>query len=96
MLFRLVLTALYLFCFILQAFIFIRVIVSWININKDNKFIEFIINITEPILSPVRKLIDKSIFGGKGRIFDFSPFIALVILQFMANFLSRYINWKLF
>ncbi|PKM50268.1 MAG: YggT family protein [Firmicutes bacterium HGW-Firmicutes-7] len=71
------------FLYILEVFILIRVVVSWLPIGRDNPLIEFLYTVTEPILSPIRKMIDKSIFGGKGQVFDLSPLIAYFILQLL-------------
>lgn len=82
-----VLKALYNFVFILIIFIFIRVLISWLPIDRNSRLCEFINTVTEPMLSPLRKLVDLSIFGGKGQIFDLSPFIAVIILQEIQRYL---------
>lgn len=83
----LLLMALDKFIMVLIVFIFIRVILSWLPIDRNNRLFEFINTVTEPILSPLRKLVDKSIFGGRGQIFDLSPFIAVIILQEIQHYL---------
>lgn len=75
------------FLFALEILILVRVVISWLPINKNNQFIELIYTITEPILYPIRRLIDKSIFGGRGQVFDLSPLIAYIILQMLQNYL---------
>lgn len=75
------------FFLILEIFILIRVVISWLPINRDNTIVEFIYTVTEPILSPIRKMIDKSIFGGRGQVFDLSPLIAYMILQLLQNYI---------
>lgn len=77
------------FILVLIIFIFIKVVLSWLPIDRNNRLYEFINTVTEPILSPLRKLIDKSIFGGKGQIFDLSPFIAVIILQVIQGYLHK-------
>lgn len=75
------------FLYILEIFVLIRVVISWLPINRDNPIVEFIYTITEPILAPLRKMIDKSIFGGKGQVFDLSPLIAYIILQLLQTYI---------
>ena len=41
---------------------------------------------TEPMLLPVRKLVDRSPLGGPGLILDFSPIIAMIVLMLMRTF----------
>lgn len=58
-----------------------RVIMSWVSPNPNNPFSIFLIQITEPVLSPIRKGIQR-ILPNLG-MFDFSPMVALVILNFV-------------
>lgn len=58
-----------------------RVIMSWVAPKPDNPFSIFLIQITEPVLSPIRKGIQR-ILPNLG-MFDFSPMVALVILNFV-------------
>ena len=81
------LTALNKLLFVLEILILIRVIISWLPLDQNSQIVGFIHTVTEPILSPIRKLIDKSIFGGKGQVLDFSPFIAYIILQLLQNYI---------
>lgn len=75
------------FLYALEILIIVRVVISWLPVNRDNKLVDIIYTITEPILYPIRKLIDKSIFGGKGQVFDLSPLIAYIILQLLQSYL---------
>ena len=55
-----------------------RVIVSWLPIGPDSPFapvVRTIYEITEPILSPIRRLIP-----GLG-MFDLSPMIAIILIM---------------
>ncbi|PKM95938.1 MAG: YggT family protein [Firmicutes bacterium HGW-Firmicutes-1] len=76
------------FLYILEVLILVRVVVSWLPIARDNPFIEFLYTVTEPILAPIRIMINKSIFGGKGQVFDLSPLIAYFILQLLHTYLK--------
>ncbi|MDD5603578.1 MAG: YggT family protein [Eubacteriales bacterium] len=64
--------------------IFIRVIISWFPISRENPLIKALYAVTEPILSPIRKLIAKSSFGNN-MMFDFSPIIAFLILSLVGR-----------
>lgn len=66
--------------YLLEICIFIRVIFSWVQLPRPNKFVEVIEKITDPILSPIRKLMDKSSFTNSLMI-DLSPLIALLLIQ---------------
>ena len=83
---HLVLTATYYLLVILQMLLLIRVIMSWLPINRSNILIEFVHTTTDPLLDPIKLLINKSIFGGKNTILDFSPLIAFLILQLLQSF----------
>lgn len=66
---------------VMQFFILLRVIFSWLQIKPSNIMIRFVYNITEPILAPIRNLINK--MGGSGQMvrLDLSPLIAILFLQ---------------
>ena len=44
---------------VLQISMFFRAILSWINLDEDNKIQKLLEIITEPILIPIRKLLSK-------------------------------------
>lgn len=82
--------ALNIFYDILTFAILVRCIISWLPINRNNFFVKIIYALTEPILGPVRRLIEKSPLGG-GMIIDFSPVIAYFILNFIYIILIKVI-----
>lgn len=59
--------------------VFVRVIVSWIQLSPNNPVVHYSRLLTEPLLEPIRKLLPAS--GG----LDFSPLILLVLLRFVAG-----------
>ena len=68
--------------------LFIRVFISWLPIPRNNVFCRLIYTFSEPILFPIRALIEKSPLG-RGAIFvDFSPVIAMFIISFLRRALS--------
>ena len=82
--------ALRIFYEILSFAILLRCILSWLPLNRNNFFVRIVYSLTEPILGPVRRLIDKSPLGG-GMMIDFSPVIAYFLLYFVYVILIRLI-----
>ncbi|NLP46155.1 MAG: YggT family protein [Epulopiscium sp.] len=72
---------------LLNILILIRVLLSWFPISPNNPLVALLYNLTEPILGPIRYLLEKSIFGGRGMILDFSPIIAMFVLQAIRSIL---------
>lgn len=71
---------------IINYLLLARVILSWIPIGTDNVIIRFIYQVTEPILAPIRKIVDRSAVGSNMMI-DFSPLIAFLILSLIRTFI---------
>jgi YggT family protein len=68
---------------ILTIAIFVRALLSWIpNLDPRNPFVMFIIQITEPVLAPVRAVVPRI-----GMI-DLSPMIAIIVLQIILQALQ--------
>lgn len=65
----------------------IRLLISWLPIEKNNKFFETLVMLTDPILTPVRWMIKQSIFGKRGYVLDFTPLITLMILNGLQNYI---------
>ncbi len=55
--------------------IFLRAILSWFPIDPNNPFSLMVIQITEPVLDPIRRIVPRI-----GMI-DITPMIAIVLLQ---------------
>ncbi|MCA0452515.1 MAG: YggT family protein [Chloroflexi bacterium] len=59
-----------------------RIILSWFpNVDRRNPIIQFLYDITEPVLRPVREMLPP------GGMFDFSPLIVFVIIQVISTVL---------
>jgi len=80
--FGIVLQAVQIFCYVLEILIFARVILSWIPSLHGTRLAQMIFALTEPILSPIKRLLAKSPLGGSGMPLDFSPLLALLAIQF--------------
>jgi len=76
---------------VLTAAIFIRILISWSsllfpNLDPHNVFFDFIFTITEPILAPIRSVMPRGI------MFDFSPMIAIILIQVISNVLMKSVS----
>ncbi|MDO4766418.1 MAG: YggT family protein [Eubacteriales bacterium] len=79
---KLILTTIFWFLTAIEFALLARVLLSWFpNVSSLYSVKKFLYEITEPILQPIRKLIDKSIFQGNGSIFDISPLIAFIVID---------------
>ncbi len=54
--------------------LFVRVMLSWIQIDPDNPLARIVYQLTEPLLVPIRQLLPQG--GG----LDFSPIVAFIAL----------------
>lgn len=52
--------AIYIFLNFLSYMLLFRAILSWLPISQDNKLVRILLFITEPILTPFRKLLDRT------------------------------------
>ena len=53
-----------------------RIILSWFpNVDRRNPVIQFLFDITEPVLRPIREMLPSS------GMFDFSPMIVFLIIK---------------
>lgn len=78
------LQALSLFYDILSFLILARVICSWFVRNPYNRLYQMLLVLTEPLLAPCRKLLER--FQGNLMV-DFSPVLALLLLTFIYRIL---------
>jgi YggT family protein len=63
--------------------IFVRVIMSWVPVRLPLGLNDVVWNVTEPVLAPIRRYMP--IAGGM----DFSPFIALLLIQIITSIILR-------
>jgi YggT family protein len=67
---------------VLQLLVFVRILLSWFPIDRNNPIIRLLYDVTEPILAPFRRVIPT--IG----MFDLSPLAALLVLQFLGGALG--------
>jgi YggT family protein len=77
---------------ILYIMLFVRIILTWIPIGRGSRIVEGLFAATEPILAPIRRLVQRSPLGGPGMMIDFSPLIAFIILQILNTLLVSLVS----
>lgn len=75
------------FFLVLQCLLILRAILSWLPLAPDHPINKITYRLTEPILGPVRELLEKSIFSGGNMMIDFSPIIAYIFIEIAKNIL---------
>ena len=60
---------------VLELAILARVLLSWVSVSRDNRLVSIILEITEPILGPIRRVVPP--LGG----LDLSPMIAWILIE---------------
>ncbi len=69
---------------VLSAYIWIviaRAVISWVNADPYNPIVRFLIQITDPLLSRIRRILPP--MGG----IDLSPMVLILAIVFMQSFL---------
>ncbi|MDD3570328.1 MAG: YggT family protein [Lachnospiraceae bacterium] len=87
----LLLNSIEIFFQLIYFLIFIRIILSWIPGLNQSSIGAFVYNLTEPILGPVRNMIDKSPIGG-GMMLDFSPIISMFLMKIVSMLLQAIVT----
>ena len=68
--------------YILNFAIIIRALMSWFNPSPENPIVRFVIEITEPVLAPLRKIVPRI-----GMI-DITPIVAILLLNVILQVLE--------
>jgi YggT family protein len=71
--------------FLLSAYMWVvigRAVISWVNADPYNPVVRFVHEITEPLLSRIRKAVPVAMGG-----LDFSPMILIMGIMFLQSFL---------
>jgi len=69
-------------CELLTLVIIARVIISWFSPSPTNRLAIILYQVTEPFLAPLRRIIPRV------GMFDFTPFVAIIILRLIVSLLS--------
>ncbi len=71
--------------FLLTAYMWIiigRAVISWVNADPYNPIVRFLYDVTEPVLSRIRRMIPMDLGG-----IDFSPLLLIMGIMFLQSFL---------
>ncbi|MSQ61281.1 MAG: YggT family protein [Dehalococcoidia bacterium] len=68
---------------VLTVGIFLRAIVSWFPIDPNNPLMQILIQLTEPVLAPIRRIMPRI-----GMI-DLTPMAAIILLQVLSSAVTR-------
>ena len=70
--------------------IFARVISTWLPIDEDGPIVNFLYMITEPVVMPIRAVLDNFAFFQNSPL-DFSTFIAMILVLAVQGLLGIFV-----
>jgi YggT family protein len=80
-----VFTVLYYALWIFELILLARIILSWFpNVDRSNPLIQFLYDVTEPVLRPIRQMMPPT------GMMDFSPLIVFLIIQVLMTLVQRF------
>jgi YggT family protein len=69
---------------VFELILLARILLSWFpNVDRSNPLIQFLYDITEPVLRPIREFLPPT------GMMDFSPLVVFLIIQVLMQVLSR-------
>ncbi|AKX93611.1 YggT family protein [Neomoorella thermoacetica] len=71
---------------VLNWLIIARILISWFPHDPNHPIMRFIYEITEPVLAPFRRIMPRTTMP-----IDFSPIIAVLVLQLVEHLLINFI-----
>lgn len=77
---------------VVEFAILARVLISWLPVSRDSSLIRILYQITEPILAPIRRIIERSAMG-RNMMFDFSPVIAFLLIGLLKNIVLGFLRF---
>ncbi len=78
---------------LLELFVLASCILSWVPLSiRSNPIASFILRVTEPMLAPIRAMVQRSPLGGPGMMIDISPIILLLIINGVYALIGRFIG----
>jgi len=71
-----------------------RVLISWLPVSRDNKFIDLLYTVTEPVLAPIRNMLSRSSLMKNSMLsmMDFSPIVAFLLIGVLRNVIARILS----
>ncbi len=76
--------SIYRFISVINFLIVLRAVFSWFSRDYNNTIFRILFQLTEPILSPFRNLLNRL---GVGGMVDFSPIVAILALDIIGRFI---------
>ncbi|MCL1935793.1 MAG: YggT family protein [Defluviitaleaceae bacterium] len=87
--FQNIIEAVRMFFLFLRILLIARIILSWLSLFsmdlRNSKIAYLIFNLTESLLSPIRRVLMKSPLGGPGMMIDFSVLILFFLIQIVES-----------
>jgi YggT family protein len=78
-------TVLYYALWIFELVLLARIILSWFpNVDRSNPLIQFLYDVTEPVLRPIRDMMPPT------GMMDLSPLIVFLIIQVLMTLIQRF------
>lgn len=65
--------------------ILIRALIGWVNPDPHNPIVQFLYMVTEPVLTPIRRVLSRYVSAG----IDLSPLIVFFLIIFLRGFLVK-------
>lgn len=72
---------------VLTLAVFIRALLSWIMPNDSSGLTTVLLDVTEPVLRPIRRILPP-VSG-----IDFSPIVAMIAIQVVSNILISLLSY---
>jgi YggT family protein len=74
--------------YILNFAIIIRALMSWFNPSPENPIVRFVIEITEPVLAPLRRIVPR--IG----MMDITPIVAILLMNVILQVLESTLYYR--
>lgn len=69
----------------LNLIILIRVVLSWLPVDRNSGFAGIIYGLTEPLVAPIRNILYRSPLGGPGMRLDISAIIVVFLIDIIKS-----------
>jgi YggT family protein len=68
---------------VLSIAVFARAILTWFSVDPSNPLVDILVQITEPILAPIRSIMPRTGF------IDLTPMVAIILLNVIGQIVVR-------
>lgn len=65
-----------------QFVLLARVLISWVQVDPYHPAVQFLYQLTEPVLEPIRRVLPQTMG------LDFSPIIAMILIQIVTEVIA--------